>query len=113
MTKEYTQIKHRQKEIENLFARYFLMGDYELGNLIDDLTLIELEERGAYLEEHPGVVNGDFVGLWFKFSEDDTLSTTIRNIEIDLSFPSSHGNKDFMETSMQEGIGGQLRVFIS
>jgi len=86
------------------FYNYLQSGN--LKNLIKGLKRVE------YLAKNEGTVSG---GLWFKFSSDDTLATTIRDIETDLSLPASHGNYKFLIERIKQAVdlNGTLQVFYS
>ena len=87
------------------FYNYLQSGNLE--NLIKGLRRVETLARN----ENEGTVSGD---LWFKFSSDDTLATTIRDIEKDLSFP-SHNNYKFLIERIEGAIdlNGELFVYYS
>jgi hypothetical protein len=86
------------------FYNYLQTGN--LDNLIKGLKRVE------QLAKNEGTVSGD---LWFKFSFDDTLATTIRDIETDLSLPASHGNHKFLIERIKEAVdlNGTLEVYYS
>lgn len=69
-----SQYHHR---ISILFQSY-LVGDLELDLLITELRKIEDYHRG---------LTHTSKDLWFQFSQDDTLITTIEDLKKDLSSP--------------------------
>jgi len=86
------------------------LKDGDSKRLISDLKRIE-----AHAQESIG---GENASLWFKFSSDDTAATDIRNIETDLSLPSSYGNHKLMMENFNRIIEDnspekELRVFYS
>jgi len=67
-------------------AMFEFLKDDDVTKLIEELKRIE--------QYHKGIIEctDDELGLWFKFGSDDTLATTIEDIEKDLNLPSNHGN---------------------
>lgn len=95
--------------VENLFFK-FIKKEIDLDELITGLTKIETEHR--YLN---GLPNDD-EGLWFKFGKDDTLSTTILNIERIFMYDSKN-NQEFLLERMEAACGlnpdNELEIFYS
>jgi hypothetical protein len=64
-------------------------GKITVKELIEYLTIIENAIKSTYKKSNNK-------GLWFRFSESDTLVTTILDIKTDLSLPKNHNNYKFM-----------------
>ena len=67
-------------------AMFEFLKNGNVQNLIERLKRIEDIHRKEI------ECTDDELGLWFKFGSDDTLATTIEDIEKDLNLPSNHGN---------------------
>lgn len=91
-----SQYHHR---ISILFQSY-LAGDLELDLLITELRKIE--------DYHRGLTNTS-KDLWFQFSQDDTLITTIEDLKKDLSSPS---NRKFTLERIKESISLENELLI-
>lgn len=91
-----SQYHHR---ISILFQSY-LTGDLELDLLITELRKIEDYHRG---------LTHTSKDLWFKFSQDDTLITTIDDLKKDLSSPS---NRKFTLERIKESISLENELLI-
>jgi hypothetical protein len=85
---------------------YNYLQSQNLTKLIEGLSRVQI------LASNELKSKGD---IWFKFSEDDTLATTIRDIERDLSLPSIHNNHKFLIERIKDAIdlNGSLQVFYS
>ncbi len=77
----------------------YLQGDITLDQLIQQLQKIE-----AQVKE-----NSPKDSLWFKFSQNDSLATTIEDLEEDLS---GSKNRDFTLERMEEAINLKNELFI-
>ncbi len=77
----------------------YLQGHLSLEDLVDQLQRIESQLK----QEKP---EG---GLWFKFSQDDSLATTISDLEKDLS---DNKNREFTMERMREAINLDNELFI-
>lgn len=84
------QYSHR---ISILFNEY-LRGQLELEELIDRLRAIEALHKQGYND------NKSESTLWFKFSKDDTLVTTIDDLEKDLS----NKNREYTLERIREAL---------
>jgi len=62
-------------------AMYTYLKSRDLKSLLN--TLIELQERYRAL-------HGEGKSIWFRFGDDDTLCTTISDIEVALCLPEKH-----------------------
>jgi hypothetical protein len=74
-------------------------------------VLIELQE---YYQE----LHGKGKAIWFKFGSDDTLCTTISDIEVALCLPKNHGNhklmlEQFAMVCNTMDANSELRVYFS
>ena len=85
--KNITKYHHRT----SLLFQSYLTQDLNLDELIQELRKIESLHRQTVSEEG---------SLWFKFSTDDTLVTSIDDLEKDLS----NGNREFTLERIGEGI---------
>jgi hypothetical protein len=79
-------------------------------NYTKDGNVQKLVNRLREIESHSG---GE---LWFRFGKDDTLATTIDDINVDLCLPKYHPNYELMVEKF-EGVCGiepdkELRVFV-
>lgn len=92
------QYSHR---ISILFSNY-LQGQLELPELIKRLRLIE--------KMHKHIVNDvdSNSGLWFKFSEDDTIVCTIDDLERDLT----NSNRNFLLERIGEALNLDQELFV-
>ena len=77
----------------------YLQGDITLDQLIQQLQKIE-----AQVKE-----NSPKDSLWFKFSQNDSLATTIEDLEEDLS---GSNKRDFTLERMEEAINLKNELFI-
>jgi hypothetical protein len=86
------------------FNNYLQSGNLE--NLIKGLKRVE------HLAKKEGTISG---GLWFRFSSDDALATTIRDIETDLSLPPTHNNRKFLIEKIEHAISlnTELEIYYS
>ena len=87
--------------ISILFNNY-LQGRLGLEEFIQKLRNIEAMHKGNLGDnnpEHP---------MWFKFSKDDSLVTTIDDLETDLS----NNNRDFILQRMREAIDVEQELFV-
>lgn len=94
-----TNVNQYHHRISILFQS-FLAGNLELDQLIMELSNIE--------DRHRQVTNtsGD---MWFKFSQDDTLITTIEDLNRDLS---SSSNREFALERLRESISLENELII-
>lgn len=82
---------------ENAFFNY--LKDRDLEKLEQTLLNIENFARKKY--------NGSSdEGIWFKFSKDDTMATTIKDIIKDLYLPPTHNNYKFMVENLEKAVSG-------
>lgn len=105
------------KEIRNLIqytysctnAMFNYLKDCDKGKLISELDRIE-----QHAKENIG---GKYTALWFKFGEDDPLSTTIRDIDRELDLPTTNNNRKFLEEKFESITDlepdKELRVYYS
>ena len=77
----------------------YLQGNITLDQLIQQLQRIEAQLK-------PDSSQGS---LWFKFSQDDTLSCTIDDLQKDLS---NNRNREFAKERMEEAINLENELFI-
>ena len=89
---------HYRYSTEVLFHAY-LQGRLDATELSQGLTKLE-----SKLKEEMGEVEESEKGISFRFGEGGTGVWTIRNIETDLSLPSSHSNKQYLVEMMKEVI---------
>lgn len=56
-------------------------------------------------------------GMWFNFGSNDTLATTISDIEKDLNLPNNHGNRELLIDKMKMIVdlnsGIELMIYYS
>jgi hypothetical protein len=82
-------------------------GHWELKETIDRLR---------YIESHAlaNVKHKKDAGLWFRFSEDDTAATTIRDIERTYTIEPQK-NREFMTECIKQAISlnGEIFVYLS
>ena len=95
-------MEYLKKPILNLFQS-FLSGDISKKELISELYWIEID-----LTDLDKI---DDKGLWFKFSKDDTLATTIANIDINYY----SDNMNYFKECMQIAIDNpqEFQVYFS
>jgi hypothetical protein len=76
--------------------------------------LIEGLKRVEYLIKNAGY-GTDSGSICFKFSDDDTLITTVDDLINDLSLPASHSNHKLMVEKITNAVdlNGELKVFFS
>lgn len=88
--------------ISNLFFMY-LNGDISKVELIESLKRVERRHKAEV------GITGEFI---FKFSDDDTLSTTINDLDRDLD---NAKNRDFTMERMKDAISlnGELLIYYS
>jgi hypothetical protein len=100
---------HYRFTVENLFFK-FTKKQIDLDELITLLCMLEGEHR--LVENLPN----DDKGLWFKFSKDDTLATTISDIERTFMHDTK-SNQEFLLERMGAVCGlnpdNELRIFYS
>ena len=100
---------HYRFTVENLFFK-FTKKQIDLDELITLLCMLEGEHR--LVENLPN----DDKGLWFKFSKDDTLATTISDIERTFTHD-TRNNQEFLLERMESVCGlnpdNELRIFYS
>ena len=106
--KSLTQYQHKASELLHGFVEPGAKRRLSLEELIDGLKELEIaakKSEGASEDQ----------GLWFKFSADDTLATTISDIERTLSLPSNNKNKQFLIEQIKNAISlnGELSVYMS
>lgn len=77
----------------------FLQDHISLDQLIQQLQKIESQLRQ----------NSSQGSLWFKFSQDDSLATSIANLQKDLS---DTNNREFTRERMREAINLENELFI-
>jgi hypothetical protein len=94
-------LNHFNHRISLLFQGH-ITGNLTLEELIKGLKGIEVMHRKSVQE------NGS---LWFKFSEDDTMATTIVDLEKDLS----DRNREFTLERIRESISleNELSIYYS
>ena len=94
-------LNHFNHRISLLFQGH-ITGNLTLDELITGLKVIETMHRKSEQE------NGS---LWFRFSSDDTLATTIEELEKDLS----DKNRDFTSERIRESISleNELSIYYS
>ena len=90
-------------------AMYNYLKNRDLQALLK--ALIELQERYQSL-------HGINKTIWFKFGSDDTLCTTISNIDVALCLPEKHGNhklmlEQFAMVYNEMDANSELRVYFS
>lgn len=61
-----------------------------------DLLIIELKKCENHYRDINNISISDPRKLWFRFGKHDTIVTTIKDIERDLSLPTNHNNYKFM-----------------
>ena len=100
---------HYRFTVENLFFK-FTKKQIDLDELITLLCMLEGEHR--LVENLPN----DDKGLWFKFSKNDTLATTISDIERTFTHD-TRNNQEFLLERMESVCGlnpdNELRIFYS
>jgi hypothetical protein len=92
-------------------AIFEFLKDLDSKKLISKLRNIELHAKDS-------ISNSDEKTLWFKFGNDDTLSTDIKDIEFELLLPSSHENNKrlinlFEMVTKDIEPSHEIRVFFS
>lgn len=92
-------------------AMFNFLKDNDLDALLEDLKRIEgIVSRNQ-------ISSANEASLWFRFGSDDTLSTTIRNIEVDLASSSNNDHKYMIENfeMVTKDINheNELRVYYS
>lgn len=86
-------------------AMYNYTRDLNKPSLIRRLRDVEREAQNELKSE------GD---LWFKFSKDDTLATTISDLDTDLQLPIRHSiHQRRTEVMRKAAIMSELQVFLS
>ena len=87
----------------------YVRNGRDLGDLIGYLRMYEENAIKKY--------GGENKGLCFKFGTNDTLCTTIDDIERDLNLPSAHSNHILLIEKMESTFGlnpnEQLEVYYS
>lgn len=100
---------HYRFTVENLFFK-FTKKQIDLDELITLLCMLEGEHR--LVENLPN----DDKGLWFKFGKDDTLATTISDIERTFMHDTK-SNQEFLLERMESVCGlnpdNELQIFYS
>ena len=81
-----------------------LFNEYLIKNICLDEFIKALERIQAQIRQEKS--NGS---LWFKFSQDDALATTIADLEKDLS---DKANRDFILERMEEATNLDNELFI-
>lgn len=84
------------------------LRDRHFLKFIADLKTVEAKFKG--------VENNDDVykSLWFRFSDDDTMATTINNIVADLTLPPFSRNYKFLIERFEYAVeNDSLKAFIS
>lgn len=76
-------------------AMFEFLKNGNVQNLIEKLERVE-EHHSEEIE-----CTDDEKGIWFRFGSDDTLATTINDIERDLNLPSNHGNHKLLIDRMK------------
>ena len=92
------QYSHR---ISILFNEY-IQGQLELEGFIQKLREMETKYRKILNDNSPES------GLWFKFSDDDTLATSIDDLERDLT----NTNREFTLERMKEAISTEQELVV-
>ena len=96
-----TNLNRYNHRVSILFNHY-LQGVVELDEFIQKLRIVEALHRQNLND------NTSDNSMWFKFSDDDTLGTTIDDLERDLS----NTNRDFTLERMKEAINLERELFI-
>ena len=91
-------LNHYNHRISVSFNNY-LLEQITLEQLIQQLQRIEAQIKQANPKG----------SLWFKFSQDDTLATTIEDLQKDLS---DAKNREFTMEGMREAINLENELFI-
>tara|TARA_R110002012_G_scaffold319733_2_gene541175 strand:+ start:199 stop:510 length:312 start_codon:yes stop_codon:yes gene_type:complete len=90
-----------------------LFFEYLQNRLSKEQLIIELYNIEQYHKEQIGGDELDGEDIWFKFSPDDTLATTIANLDMDLE-DTSINQKLFKEKIADAiSLNGELRIFYS
>lgn len=84
-----------------LFNEY-IQGQLELEEFIQKLRDMEAKHREILND------NSSENGLWFKFSDDDTLATSIDDLEKDLA----NSNREFTLERMKEAINTDQELIV-
>ena len=92
------QYSHR---VSILFNEY-IQGQLELEEFIQKLRDMETKHREILND------NSSESGLWFKFSDDDTLATSIDDLEKDLA----NSNREFTLERMKEAISTEQEFVV-
>ena len=91
-------LNHYNHRVSVSFNSY-LQGHITLDQLIQQLQLVESQLRQDKTE----------ASLWFKFSQDDSLATTIPDLQKDLS---DAKNREFTLERMRDAINLENELFI-
>lgn len=96
-----TNLNQYNHRVSILFNDY-LQGVIDLEKFIQKLRTVE--------DMHKHTIDGNTQknSMWFKFSDDDTLGTTIDDLKRDLS----DTNRDFTLERMREAINLEEELFI-
>lgn len=103
------QYQYKASELFYNFVEPGAKHRLSLDELISGLKDLELEAKKA-----EGTSKWQ-KWLWFRFSVDDTLATTIADIQYTLSLPSNNRNRQLLIDKIKDAISlnGELLVYLS